>query len=87
MVVSSGTVEGSKGSLGKAEAEGFEPAYLALLRSGALAERVRQADRHLEDCDLCARYCHVDRRGSLRGVVCRTGERAVINSYGAHLGE
>jgi len=63
------------------------PGYLALAESGTLAERVRQAYRRLEDCDLCARYCHVNRLESLRGVVCRTGERAIVHSYGPHHGE
>ena len=66
---------------------GFEPAYLALHRSGELVERARVADRHLEDCDLCARYCHVNRKQTLNGVVCRTGELAVVNSAGPHHGE
>ncbi len=66
---------------------GFEPAYLVLHRSGELAERARIADRHLEDCDLCARYCHVNRKQTLDGVVCRTGELAVVNSAGPHHGE
>jgi putative pyruvate formate lyase activating enzyme len=65
----------------------FEPAYLSLVRSGELRERVRQAYRRLEDCDLCARYCHVNRRETVRGAVCRTGERAVVHSFGAHHGE
>lgn len=64
-----------------------EPAYLALHRSGELAERARIADAHLEDCDLCARYCHVNRKETLHGVVCRTGELAVVNSAGPHHGE
>jgi len=67
--------------------DGFEPAYLALHRSGELAERARIADRHLEDCDLCARYCHVNRKHTLRGVVCRTGELAAVHSWGPHHGE
>lgn len=67
--------------------DGSEPAYLALHRSGELAERARIADRHLEDCDLCARYCHVNRKHSLRGVVCRTGELATVHSWGSHHGE
>jgi putative pyruvate formate lyase activating enzyme len=65
----------------------FEPAYLALLASGALAQRVEQAWQHLADCDLCARYCHVDRRVGTAGAVCRTGERAVVASHGVHHGE
>ena len=63
------------------------PGYLALAESGTLAERMRQAYRRLEDCDLCARYCHVNRLESLRGVVCRTGQRAIVHSYGPHHGE
>ncbi len=65
----------------------FEPAYLRLLRSGELAERVRRARQHLENCDLCARYCRVDRRQSIRGAICRTGERAIVYSAGPHHGE
>lgn len=64
-----------------------EPGYLALHRSGELAARVDAAYRHLEDCDLCARYCRVNRRRSAQGAVCRTGERAVVHSYGPHHGE
>lgn len=63
------------------------PAYRALLASGELADRAAQAWRRLEDCDLCARYCRVNRRETLAGVACRTGERAVVASYGAHHGE
>ncbi len=65
----------------------FRATYVALTRSGAMAERVTQAFRCLEDCDLCARYCHVDRRRSIEGAVCRTGEQAVVHSYGPHHGE
>lgn len=65
----------------------FEPAYLALLRSGELETRVRLAWRHMEECDLCARYCRVNRIESIKGAVCHTGERAVVQSYGPHHGE
>lgn len=65
----------------------FEPVYLTLLASGELARRVDAAYTRLEDCDLCARYCHVNRRQTTKGAVCRTGERAVVNSFGAHHGE
>jgi len=63
------------------------PSYLALAASGELARRAAAAYRHLEDCDLCARYCRVNRRLGVEGAVCRTGERAVVASYGAHHGE
>ncbi len=65
----------------------FEPAYLALYRSGELAERAAQAHEHMKNCDLCARYCHVNRLETIRGAVCRTGELAVVSSYGPHHGE
>ncbi len=65
----------------------FEPAYRALLPSGELERRAAAAYAHLEDCDLCARYCHVNRRQTIKGAACRTGERAVVNSFGAHHGE
>lgn len=65
----------------------FEPAYLALLHENLLTSRVDQAYQHLEDCDLCARYCHVNRKRTTKGAVCRTGELAVVHSYGPHHGE
>jgi putative pyruvate formate lyase activating enzyme len=65
----------------------FRPAYLALLESGALKRRVATAWTHLESCDLCARYCRVNRLRGVAGAVCRTGERAVVASYGSHHGE
>ena len=64
-----------------------EPVYLRLFRSGELAERARSARQHLESCDLCARYCQVDRRESIRGAVCRTAERAIVYSASPHHGE
>ncbi len=65
----------------------FEPAYLALLKRGELPARAEAAYRRLTDCDLCARYCHVNRRKTIQGAVCRTGERAVVHSFGPHHGE
>ena len=53
----------------------FEPGYLELHRSGELAERAAVAFQHMADCDLCARYCHVNRFETLDGAVCRTGAR------------
>jgi putative pyruvate formate lyase activating enzyme len=69
------------------QAADFEPAYLHLHASGELARRADEAWRHLGDCDLCARDCRVDRRLTIAGAVCRTGERAVVDSFGAHHGE
>jgi putative pyruvate formate lyase activating enzyme len=64
----------------------FEPAYLQLLCSGELQERIPRAYEHLSICDVCARNCKVDRRSGRVGV-CRTGQRAKMSSYGPHLGE
>jgi putative pyruvate formate lyase activating enzyme len=63
----------------------FEPAYLALARTGELMRRVELACTHLSACDLCAQECHVDRHTE-KGV-CRTGIRAVVTSHGPHHGE
>ena len=63
------------------------PTYLELLESGELAKRVARAWQQLEDCDLCARYCRVNRLKTIRGAVCRTGERAVAHGHGPHHGE
>ena len=63
------------------------PAYLALRRCGELAVRARLALDRLASCDLCARYCRVDRLAGTGGAVCRTGRRARVASYGPHHGE
>ncbi len=65
----------------------FQPAYLALLENGELEKRVKLAFEHLEDCDLCARACRVNRRESIQGAACRTGKRALVHSFGPHHGE
>ena len=69
------------------DASRFEPAYVRLLASGELDERARIASRHLESCDLCARYCWVNRKESTRGAACRTGERARVDGAFPHFGE
>ena len=65
----------------------FEASYLALRDSSELPDRVAAARDHLKDCDLCARYCHVDRTEGVKGAVCRTGKKAVVYSFGPHHGE
>ncbi len=64
----------------------FEPAYLKLLHTGELQQRVDQAYAGLAKCLLCGWECRVDRRGGALGV-CRTGDQAMVSSYGPHLGE
>lgn len=62
------------------------PAYLGS-ESDALEARAQEAQAHLARCDLCPRYCRVDRRVSAAGALCRTGARALVHSYGPHHGE
>ncbi len=64
----------------------FEPAYLALARTGELRRRVAEAYARLANCDLCAWECHRNRRRGEQGV-CRSGERARVSSFGPHFGE
>jgi putative pyruvate formate lyase activating enzyme len=66
--------------------EPFEPAYLALHRSGVLAERVTAGLRELEDCCACPRHCHVNRLAN-QTKVCHTGRFARVASAFPHFGE
>lgn len=63
----------------------FTPAYHSLHAQGLLVERAQQARRREQACDLCGRYCRVDRRTTLGG--CHTGLHARIASFGPHHGE
>jgi putative pyruvate formate lyase activating enzyme len=65
---------------------GWEPAYLALYRSGELAERVRRALASLGRCRVCPRDCDVDRLGD-KYAFCKTGRYAAVASYFPHFGE
>ena len=65
----------------------LEPSSLALHRSGALAERVREALALLgAPCRVCPRLCSVDRSKDERGL-CRIGRRAMVASHFPHFGE
>ena len=63
----------------------FEPCYLPLHQTGELTQKAELARQHEKACDLCARYCRVDR--SERHGACRTGTKAWVASYGPHHGE
>ncbi len=64
----------------------FEPAYLALHRTGELKRRVEQALEELKSCRVCPRDCKVNRLEDEIGV-CHTGRYAVVSSYFPHHGE
>ncbi|MEJ2707612.1 MAG: radical SAM protein [Anaerolineales bacterium] len=64
----------------------FEPAYRKLLQSGEFNQRVQEAYRRLESCEICPRDCRKNRLAGEFGV-CRTGALARVSSYGPHMGE
>lgn len=64
----------------------FTPAYNKLCENGELHERVEQANKILESCRLCPHQCGVNRIEGELGV-CKTGDEAIISSYGPHFGE
>jgi putative pyruvate formate lyase activating enzyme len=63
----------------------FDPAYLPLLDSGELRRRVAVAYEAMRACILCPRACGIDRYA--KPGTCRIGTRAVVASYGPHMGE
>ncbi len=66
--------------------QGFEPAYLALHRSGELTRRAQQAVAGLAECRACPRECRADRLSG-RTATCRTGRFARVSSCFPHFGE
>ncbi len=64
----------------------FSPAYVRLYETGQLKDRVAAGYEMLEECNLCARKCGVNRSQDERGF-CRAGSRAMISSAGPHFGE
>jgi putative pyruvate formate lyase activating enzyme len=78
---------GHPGTLEGVSSAGVKPGYLQLAESGQLTSRAAAAWQRMQDCDLCARYCRVDRLQSIKGAVCRTGARAVVHGHGPHYGE
>jgi putative pyruvate formate lyase activating enzyme len=63
------------------------PSYVALYRSGELAERAGRALQLLgAPCRVCPRLCSVDRLADERGL-CRIGRHAIVASHFPHFGE
>lgn len=67
-------------------AEDFEPAYMALYRSGELQQRAAQAVQSLAACRMCPRDCDVNRLED-KTAACYTGRYAWVASYFPHMGE
>lgn len=64
----------------------FEPAYMALHRTGELRHRAEEALSRLSHCLVCPRDCGVDRMAN-RTAACHTGRYAQVSSYFPHRGE
>ncbi|GBC95704.1 hypothetical protein HRbin16_01496 [bacterium HR16] len=64
----------------------FEPAYLALYRTGDLQRRAEEAVALLKECRVCPRDCQTNRLENTVGI-CRTGRYARVSSYFPHHGE
>lgn len=63
----------------------FTAAYKSL-SSGALSEKIQEAEEILKECTLCPRECRVDRTKDEMGF-CRTGDKLFVSSWGPHFGE
>ena len=66
--------------------KGFEPAYLALHRSGELKIRASELYAMMQSCTLCPRDCRVNRIKGEEGV-CNATAKLQISSYQPHFGE
>ncbi len=64
----------------------FKPSYLKLLETGQLEKRADVAWKALASCTLCPHRCKVNRLEGERGF-CKTGNQAVMASFGPHFGE
>eukprot|EP00088_Acartia_fossae_P023461 TRINITY_DN24471_c0_g1_i1.p1 TRINITY_DN24471_c0_g1~~TRINITY_DN24471_c0_g1_i1.p1 ORF type:complete len:341 (-),score=45.24 TRINITY_DN24471_c0_g1_i1:147-1169(-) len=64
----------------------YEPLALKAYRSGLLKERVEMAREELKACNMCPRFCGVDRMQNKMGA-CNTGRYAVVSSAFPHFGE
>ena len=64
----------------------FEPAYMALHRSGELRRRATVGLERLNHCLVCPRDCGVDRMEN-KTAACKTGRYARVGSYFPHFGE
>jgi putative pyruvate formate lyase activating enzyme len=62
------------------------PSYMALYESGELERRAREVRALLSHCELCPRWCGIDRLAGKIGY-CRSGVEAQVASHNVHHGE
>ncbi|MBM3855676.1 MAG: radical SAM protein [Verrucomicrobia bacterium] len=81
-----GPARGSAVATGSKSRRNFEPAYVALHRTGELARRAEALWQCMGKCALCPRRCGVNRLGGERGY-CRTTAELIVSSHHPHFGE
>ncbi|OGP50469.1 MAG: radical SAM protein [Deltaproteobacteria bacterium RBG_13_43_22] len=64
----------------------MEPSYLKEFESGSLEEKAEAAWEILRKCRFCPRECGVNRLEGELGF-CKTGQTALVSSFGPHFGE
>ncbi len=64
----------------------YIPPYIALHKKGILQKKADELGAMLKACTLCPHRCGVDRTAGEKGV-CRSGERPIVSSFHAHMGE
>ncbi len=65
----------------------FEPAYLALHRSGELRRRAEELWASMAHCQLCPRKCGVNRLRNAIGFCRAPGSTLMVSSFNPHFGE
>lgn len=80
-----GTVEGEK--MPAQESLEFEPAYMALHRTGELRKRGEALWAKMESCRLCPRNCGINRIEGETGICRAPGTLLYVASAHAHFGE
>ncbi|MBN2239053.1 MAG: radical SAM protein [Dehalococcoidales bacterium] len=68
------------------ETQDYIPPYIALYRSGELAERAEQLEARLTACDICPRNCGVNRLEGEKGF-CNSAGLPCVSNVLAHHGE
>ncbi|HZK44500.1 MAG TPA: radical SAM protein [Syntrophomonadaceae bacterium] len=63
----------------------LKPSYIKLLEKGDLLKKVKEAQKHITNCNLCPHECGVNRQEEVG--ICQGNHRAIVASYGSHLGE
>lgn len=63
----------------------LKPNYIKLLNNGELSKKIQEVQKHLTDCKLCPHECGINRKNEVG--ICKGSYRAIVSSYGAHMGE